>query len=100
MRKEDAVIGARVVAVTEVDGMSETLGKEGRIIRTEGTDMYDICVEFDDYIDGLRNGGTGEDGPSGKWGHCWWGYLEDFELITAFEALEIKLSFDDLLGGS
>ena len=98
MRKEDAVIGARVIAVTAVDGMSETLGKEGRIFRTEN-DMYDICVEFDDYIDGLHDGGIGEDGFSGKWGHCWWGHLEEFELITAFEALEIKLSFDDLLGG-
>lgn len=98
MRKEDAVIGARVVAVAEVDGMSETLGKEGRIFRNTGNDAYDICVEFDDYIDGLHDG-SAEDGFSGKWGHCWWGSLEDFELVTAFEALEIKLSFDELLGG-
>lgn len=95
MRKEDAVIGARVVAVTEVDGMSETFGKEGTILSSSEADMYDICVEFDDYIDGLHDGAG-----NGTWGHCWWGMLCDFELVSDEKNIEIKLSFDELLGGS
>ena len=52
MRKEDAVIGARVIAVTAVDGKDDTYNRAGTIIANSGTSMFDICVEFDDYISG------------------------------------------------
>lgn len=96
MRKEDAVIGARVIAVTAVDGKDETYNRAGTIIENSGTSMFDICVEFDDYIGG-HDGSIGN-GPLGKRGYCWWGMFDDFELEDIAEAVEIKLSFDDLLG--
>lgn len=96
MRKEDAVIGARVIAVTAVDGKGDTYDKAGTIVANSGTSMFDICVEFDDYICG-HDGSTGH-GPLGRDGHCWWGMLADFELEGIAEGVEIKLSFDDLLG--
>ena len=98
MRKEDAVIGARVIAVTAVDGKDDTYNRAGTIISNSGNSMLDICVEFDDYIYG-HDGTTGSSGPRGKDGHCWWGLLEDFELEDIAEGVEIKLSFDELLGG-
>lgn len=98
MRKEDAVIGVRVIAVTAVDGKDDTYNKAGTIIANSGANMFDICVEFDDYIYG-HDGATGN-GPLGKDGHCWWGQLEDFELEDIAEDVEIKLSFDELLGDS
>lgn len=96
MRKEDAVIGARVIAVTAVDGKDDTYNRAGTIIANSGTSMFDICVEFDDHICG-HDGAIGN-GPLGKDGHCWWGMLADFELEDIAEGVEIKLSFDELLG--
>lgn len=99
MRKEDAVIGARVIAVTEVDGKNDTYNRAGTIIANSGNSEFDICVEFDDYIAG-HNGYVSGKGPMGRDGHCWWGMLADFEVEGIAEGVEIKLSFDELLGGS
>lgn len=98
MHKEDAVIGARVIAITAVDGKEDTYNRAGKIVANSGNDAFDICVEFDDYIAG-HDGYVMGKGASGRAGHCWWGMFEDFELEDIAEALEIKLSFDDLLGG-
>ena len=98
MRKEDAVIGARVIAVAAVDGKDTTYNKAGTIIISGSRSaLYDICVEFDDYIDG-HNGYVSGKGPTGRDGHCWWGMFDDFELEGIEEDVEIKLSFDELLG--
>ena len=97
MRKEDAVIGARVIAVTAVDGKDDTYNRAGTIIANSENNGFDICVEFDDYIAG-HDGYVSGKGPTGRDGHCWWGQLEDFELEDIAEGVEIKLSFDELLG--
>lgn len=98
MRKEDAVIGARVIAITAVDGKEDTYNRTGTIIADSGNNGFDICVEFDDYIAG-HDGYVSGKGSTGRDGHCWWGMLADFELENIAEGVEIKLSFDDLLGG-
>lgn len=97
MRKEDAVIGARVVATVAVDGNGDTLNETGTIIWNRPFIKYDLCVEFDEDV----SGHAGQHREfSGKGGHCWWGMFADFELEDVVEGVEIKLSFDELLGGS
>lgn len=96
MRKEDAVIGARVIAIIAVDGNEHTLNETGTIIWNRPFARYDLCVEFDEEV---LLGHSGQHREfSGKEGHCWWGKFEDFELLSD-DSVEIKLSFDDLLGG-
>ena len=95
MRKEDAVIGARVIAIIAVDGNERTLNETGTIIWNRPSARYDLCVEFDKEVAG--HAGQHRE-FSGKEGHCWWGTFADFELEGIAEGIEIKLSFDDLLG--
>lgn len=99
MRKEDAVIGVRVIAVTAVDGKEDTYNRAGTIVAHDGNGLFDICVEFDDHIAG-HDGYVSGKGSAGRDGHCWWGMYADFELEDIEEDVEIKLSFDELLGGS
>ena len=100
MTKEEAVVGARVVAIAEVDDVYLG-GMSGTIVWIAKKGRYDIVVEFDEQIP-CGHSGSGIGGSTlkgvGADGHCRAGSFSEFELEEHAQRVDLSFSFADLLG--
>ena len=97
MRCEDLRIGQRVRVVEPFDGNPESVGHVGTVIYLKHN-TYDCLVKFDNRFAGCHTGTVRDEimDPDRK---SYFGFAYELEPIRNDFPVEIKFTFDELMGG-